>query len=302
MSPAPLSQHLRLGIQLPEVERTVHWSEYLHLAQLAENLGFESLWVGDHFLYRGDSRPERGPHEAWTLLAALAASTTHIALGPLVACTAFHPPAVLAKMAATVDNISAGRLVLGLGAGWNEPEFAAFGLPFDNRASRFEEALTIISTLGRGERCTFRGRFYDLDDAVLLPAPSQPLTLMVGSIGDRVLRSSLPHVHWWNTWYDWYGNTVEGFALLNTRISEMVRAVGRHPDSVQRSACVLVDVDPNATERVATENLRAVALDDLSDHLAGLAAAGANEVILVANPINAESMTMIATAMRRPRT
>lgn len=302
MSPAPLNKHVRLGIQLPEVERTVHWTEYLQLAQHAEDLGFESLWVGDHFLYRGDSRPERGPHEAWTLLAALAASTTHIALGPLVACTAFHPPAVLAKMAATVDNISAGRLVLGLGAGWNKPEFTAFGLPFDYRASRFEEALTIIRTLGRGERCTVRGRFYDLDDAVLLPAPHQPLTLMVGSIGDRVLKSSLPHVDWWNTWYDWYGNTVEGFALLNTRISEMVRATGRHPDSVQRSVCVLVDVDPNATERVATGNLQAVPLDDLPGHLTGMAAAGANEVILVANPINAESMSMIAAILGRSKT
>ncbi len=298
MPTTPLSPSLRLGIQLPEVERTVLWPEYRYLAQHAEELGFESLWVGDHFLYRNDGRPERGPQEAWTLLAALAATTSHIRLGPLVACTAFHAPAVLAKMAATIDAISGGRLILGLGAGWNEPDFTAFGLPFDHRASRFEEALSIITSLSRGQRCTFSGRFYDVDDAVLLPPPQRPITLMVGSIGDRVLKSSLPQVDWWNTWYDWYGNTIDGFAELNERVSKMVESVGRKPDAVLRSACVLVEVDPTATERVTDGDLQPVSLADLPEHLSGLAEAGADEAILVANPINANAMTQIANTLR----
>lgn len=294
LSPSP---RLRVGIQLPEVERTVRWPEYLDLARRAEDLGFDSIWVGDHLLYRGDGRPERGPQEAWTLLAAIAAVTNRVAFGPLVACTAFHPPGILSKMACTVDEISGGRLVLGLGAGWNEPEFRAFGIPFDRRASRFDEAFTAIRALTAGERSTMRGQFYDLDDAVVSPTPLQPVTLMVGSTGDRVLGTALPHVHWWNTWYDWYGNTVTGFADLNETISRRVEAGGRSPDAVRRSACVLVIADPAATERVSTSEAPGVLLDDLADHLRGLAEAGAHEAILVVNPINAWSMGRIAEVL-----
>ena len=121
---------MRVGVQLPEVEREVRWPEYLAMARAAEECGFDSIWLGDHLLYR-DAPAERGPWEAWTLLAALAAQTERVRLGPLVACAGFHPPGLLAKMAATIDEVSGGRFVLGLGAGWNREEFAAFGIPFD---------------------------------------------------------------------------------------------------------------------------------------------------------------------------
>src|SRR5207248_1432520 len=153
--PRPLS----VGIQLPEVERRVGWPEYVTMARAAEAVGFDSIWVGDHLLYRGDGRPERGPLEAWTLLSGLAAVTERVRLGPLVACAGFHAPGLLAKMAATVDEISGGRLVVGLGAGWNGAEFRAFGLPFDHRASRFEESFTILLRLLSAERVTYSGRF-----------------------------------------------------------------------------------------------------------------------------------------------
>ena len=120
---------LKVGIQLPEVEREVRWPELLDMTRAIEDLGFDSVWVGEHLLYRWADRPPRGPWEAWTLLAAIAASTSRIELGPLVACTNFHNPALLAKQAATIDEISGGRFVLGLGAGWNETEFRAFGYP-----------------------------------------------------------------------------------------------------------------------------------------------------------------------------
>src|ERR671931_2327264 len=115
-----MPRQLRIGGQLPEVEREVRWPEYLAIARAAEESGFESIWVGDHLLYRGDGGPERGPWEAWTQLGALAAVTERVRLGPLVACTAFHPPALIARMAASVDEVSGGRLVLGIGAGWNK--------------------------------------------------------------------------------------------------------------------------------------------------------------------------------------
>src|ERR1700712_492729 len=117
------------------------------MARAAEECGFASVWVGDHLLYRGDGRPERGPWEAWTMLSALAASTERVMLGPLVACAAFHPPGLIAKMAATIAEVSDGRFVLGLGAGWNAAEFAAFGLPEERRVSRFEESFAIVRGL-----------------------------------------------------------------------------------------------------------------------------------------------------------
>ena len=155
------------GSSSPRSERQVGWPEYLAIARAAEEVGFDSIWVGDHLLYR---EPERGPWEAWTLLAALAAATERVRLGPLVACTAFHPPGLIAKMAATIAEVSGGRFVLGLGAGWSRDEFAAFGLPYDHRVSRFEEAFTIIRGLLAGERVTLAGRYWSAEDAVLLPA------------------------------------------------------------------------------------------------------------------------------------
>ena len=119
MIPRTPGRPIGVGIQLPEVEREVRWPELLAMARAAESGGFDSIWLGDHLLYRGDGRPERGPWEAWTLLAALAAATERVRLGPLVACAGFHAPGLIAKMAATIDEVSGGRFVLGLGAGWN---------------------------------------------------------------------------------------------------------------------------------------------------------------------------------------
>ena len=140
---------MKVGVQLPEAERVVRWPEVLAMARAAEEVGFESIWLGDHLLYRGDGREERGPWEVWTQLAAIAAVTERVALGPLVACASFHPPGLIAKMAASVDDISGGRFVLGLGAGWNETEYRAFGLPYDHRVSRFEESFEIVRRAGR---------------------------------------------------------------------------------------------------------------------------------------------------------
>ena len=147
------------------------------------------------------------------MLAAIAASTNRIRLGPLVAATAFHSPPMLAKLAATVDEISGGRLVLGLGAGWNETEFRAFGFPFDRRIDRFEEAFTIIRTLLREGRIDFHGTFYSVEDCVLDPMPVRPggPPLMLGSIGDRMMRIGLPHVDSWNVWWSDYRNNPADF-------------------------------------------------------------------------------------------
>ena len=278
---------LQIGIQLPEVEREVRWPELLAIARTAEAAGFDSLWVGDHMLYRGDGRPERGPWDVWTVLAALAASTERVRLGPLVASTAFHPPGLLARMTATIDEVSAGRFVLGLGAGWNETEFRAFGIPFDYKVARFEEAFTIIRRLLARETVTLEGRFYRVEEAVLLPRPHRRVPLMVGSAGPRVVGIASPHADWWNCWYSWYGNSPAGFAELSARFEGDFR----------RSACVLVVVDGGAGERPVEDDAPPVELAALAEHLEALAEAGADEAILVLDPIDERSVAAVAEAL-----
>jgi len=292
---------LRVGIQLPEVERDVRWPEYLAMARVAEEVGFDSIWLGDHLLFRGDGRPERGPWEAWTLLAALAAATERITLGPLVACAGFHPPGLLAKMAATLDEVSCGRFVLGLGAGWNATEFRAFGIAYDHRVERFAESFAIIRELLAGKRASLDGKFFQVQDAVLLPPPHRFIPLMIGSNGPRMLALTLPHVHAWNTWYDSYGNSVDGFAALNERITDAAVAAGRAPRDIARSACVLVVVDPAAGERPSTPEAPGIAPERLEDHLRELTEAGADEVILVVSPITEHSIRLLGEIAGRVR-
>jgi len=282
---------VRVGVQLPEVERDVRWTEVVALARAVEQSGFDSVWVGDHLLYRGSGRSERAPWDSWTQLAALAAATARIELGPLVAATAFHPPGLLARMAASIDEISGGRFVLGIGAGWNEPEFRAFGIPFDRLASRFEESFDIVRRLLAGERVTFSGQFQRVDDAVLLPRPGRRVPIMVGSNGARVLAFALPHVAAWNAWYSWYGNTPEGFAARNADVDGACRRAGREPRAVRRSACVLVAMGAGG-ER--PHECPAVPVERVAAHLKELAEAGADEAILVIDPINEASVRGIA--------
>jgi alkanesulfonate monooxygenase SsuD/methylene tetrahydromethanopterin reductase-like flavin-dependent oxidoreductase (luciferase family) len=289
-----VTRSFRVGVQLPEAEREVRWPEYLAMARAAEECGFESIWLGDHLLYRDDGREERGPWEVWTLLAAIAAVTERAAVGPLVACTSFHPPGLIAKMAATVAEVSGGRLVLGLGAGWNETEYRAFGLPYDHRVSRFQESFEIVRRLLDGERVTLAGRFWQTEDAVVLPRPPGRVPLMIGSNGERMLSIALPHVDWWNTWYARYGNTVEGFAELNDRISAAAELAGRDPSEVGRSAAVLVELDPAAVKRPHSDkDVRPVAPEELRGHLRALAEAGADEAILILRPVTEQSIRTI---------
>jgi probable F420-dependent oxidoreductase len=292
-----VSPPLRIGIQLPEVERSVRWPEVRTIALAAEECGFDSVWLGDHLLYRGDGRPERAPWDAWTELAALAAVTSRVRLGPLVAATAFHAPGILARAAASVDEVSGGRLVLGIGAGWNETEFRAFGFPFDRRVSRFAESFEVVRRLLAGERVSFSGAFVSVEDAVLLPRPARRVPLMVGANGERILSIALPHADAWNTWYAPYGNTVDGFAAANERVTALCERVGRDPREVERSACVLVAVDGGAGER--PHDVPPVQPAALGAHLRELEAAGANEAILVVDPITEASVRALAAALGR---
>jgi alkanesulfonate monooxygenase SsuD/methylene tetrahydromethanopterin reductase-like flavin-dependent oxidoreductase (luciferase family) len=289
---------LRVGVQLPETERLVGWPELVRMARAAEAVGFDSIWLGDHLLYRGDGGVERGPWEVWTMLAGLAAVTDRVDLGPLVACTAFHPPGVIAKMATCIDEISDGRFVLGLGAGWNEAEFRAFGLPSDRLVSRFEEAFAIIRALVAGERVTLDGTYTVADDLVLHPTPTRRPRLMVGSTGPRMLRITLPYVDAWNTWYDEFENLPAKFAVLNRRVLESVEEAGRDPASVESSACLSVSLgsSPSARPRDAVIPI-GPGVSEVAAALVELAASGADEAILVVNPITEASITTLGDAL-----
>lgn len=294
-----MTRPLKVGIQLPEVERVVRWPELREMAELAERIGLDSVWVGDHLLYREDGKPDRGPWEAWSLLSALAAVTERVDLGPLVAATGFHSPAMLAKKAATIEDISNGRLILGLGAGWNRPDYDAFGFPYDRRVSRFEEAFTIIRELLRAGRSDFDGSFYSLDRGQILPRGPREAgpPLMVGSMGERMLAITLPHVDAWNAWGPWFGNTVEGYRQLHAKIDAACREAGRDPATLERTVALVVAL-PGALGRgssVSEEAFEPIPGD--ADHLAAtlraFADAGVGHVQLVLDPITVDSIAAL---------
>jgi alkanesulfonate monooxygenase SsuD/methylene tetrahydromethanopterin reductase-like flavin-dependent oxidoreductase (luciferase family) len=214
------------------------------MAQTAEAVGFDSIWLGEHLIYHYPGTDARGPWECWTMMAAIAAETSRIEIGPLVACTSFHNPAHLAKMAATLDEISGGRLILGLGAGWYEHEYRAYGYPYDHRVGRFEEAFTIIRTLLREGEIDFEGTYYSARDCQLLPRGPRPggPPLMVGSFGDRMLKITLPYVDSWNAWFADFGSTPEGLKELLAKIDAACEAVGRDPKTLERTAAVYVQL------------------------------------------------------------
>jgi len=294
---------LKVGIQLPEVEREVRWPELLDMTRAIEDLGFDSVWFGEHLLYRWEDRPSRGPWEAWTMLAAIAAATSRIELGPLVACTNFHNPALLAKQAATIDEVSGGRFVLGLGAGWNEAEFAAFGFPYDHRIDRFEEAFTIIRTLLREGAIDFDGRWYQARDCELLPRGPRPAgpPLMIGSLGPRMLRATMPYADAWNAWFNDTDNRPEGIPPVRDRVDAACRAVGRDPTEVERTVAVLVRM-PGGSGRLQGDQRHVIRPQPgdpsaLAETLRAFAREGISGVQLVLDPITIESIVAVAPVL-----
>ena len=291
---------LKVGIQLPEVERVVRWPELAEMARAAEGIGLDSIWVGDHLLYRDRGAEPVGPWEAWSQLAALAAITSRVSIGPLVASTSFHDPAMLAVKANAVDEISGGRLILGLGAGWNETEYRAFDFAFDHRVSRFEEAFTIIRRLLREGSVNFAGSYFTVRDLPLVPPPHRPAgpPLLIGSTGPRMLDITLPYVDAWNAWFISFDNSVEGYLPLRDRIDEACRGVGRTPAEVERTLALLIAF-PDAIGRQAGEGeplpdaIPGADPQALAATLRTFADAGVGHVQLVLDPITVDSIAAL---------
>ena len=295
---------LLVGVQLPEVEYTYTWPQLAEMAQVAEDIGLDSIWMGDHLMYRyrDATLAPRGPFESWTTLAALAATTSRVQLGHLVASALFHTPPMIAKMAATVDQISRGRFVLSLGAGWHEPEYRGFGIPFDHRFSRFAEAYQIIREMLTTGQCTFRGEYYTIEEALLFPSPVQPggLPIMIGSSGQRMLELTLPTVQMWNAWSQDYGGTFAGLTDLLARVDSICEQVGRDPATLIKTVAPLVAM-PGAQGRLS-EYGSPPALDGsdprrLAADLHRFAELGIRHVQLVLDPINATSIASLQPAL-----
>lgn len=262
---------------------TEPYRHYQALAQAAEATGFASFWLPDHVIFRFPEQEERGTWEAYTFLSALAAVTKSITLGPLVACTSFRNPALLAKMADTLDEISDGRSILGLGAGWHEPEYAAFGYPFDHLAGRFEEALKIIVPLLHVGQVDFTGTYYQAHNAKLLPRGPSPKgpPIWIGAKRPRMLRLVAQYADAYNTvWHLDPAKVTEPYQHLKDACAE----VGRDPASIALTAGTVVHVlEPGATPDPERKAITGTA-EEVAAKLRGFAAVGVAHLVVILAP------------------
>ncbi len=294
---------IKVGLILPDTERemggeTPRWADIAAMARFGEEAGFDSLWVFDHLIYRPAGLEPQGPWECWSNLAALAAITSRVEIGPVVCCTSFRNPALLAKIAGTVEEISGGRLVLGLGAGWNPPDYAEFGFPFDHRVSRFEEALIIIHGLLRNSTIDFDGTYYSARDCELRPrgprASGPPI--LIGSSAPRMLGLLAKYGDIWNAWAL---QTVDEIIEHRDIVDAAMLTADRDPVSVERTVALLLDL-PTATGRPSEETkvgFKARSPEEIAEHLLKYAEAGISHVQLMLDPNTMAGMKWAAQAL-----
>lgn len=261
------------------------FQDVLALAQHVERSGWDGFWYADHFMPNAEDTSAPWP-EAWTTLSAIAALVPRLRIGTLVTGNTYRHPAVLAKMAATLDHISQGRVVLGLGAGWQENEHQQYGLDFfdvPERLARLDEACQLINALYRNTKANFNGRFYQLRDASLEPKPvQQPLPIMVGGGGEKVtLRITAAHAHEWNVW-----GTVDTLKHKMTVLDEHCATLGRNPKEIARSAVALLFMseDRAFVEKMRSAELQQAAIigtvDEVADIVRQYEAIGVDELIV----------------------
>lgn len=270
------------------------------MCRTAEDIGFDSIWMPDHLLYRSPGEETTGPWECWSVLSAVAAITSQVEIGPLVLCTSFRNPALIAKMAATIDEVSNGRLILGLGAGWNEPEYSAYGFPFDHRLERFDEAFTIIRKLLREGQVDFTGKFYQARDCELRPRGPRPQgpPLMIGSRGPKLLRKTMAYADSWNGWGAWFGNRGPGIDPFQAEVDAACREVGRDPAEVERTCAVFIRM-PNAEGEIdPVENDVMGSPEEMAELLRDFASHGVTHLQVLLDPNTVESVEAFAPVLK----
>lgn len=268
------------------------------IVRQAEADGFDSVWLADHLFYRDPDEPTRGVWECWTMLAALAEATQRVEIGTLVLCNSLRNPAVLAKMATAADEVSGGRLILGIGAGWNESEYRAFGLPFDHRVDRFEEALQILRPLLRDGHANFAGTYYQARDCEDLPRGprSDGPPLLVGGEGPRMLRLTAQYADLWNIGYMGTPDTMVGpFA----RIGAACREVGRDPATLGITAFIgLWFPDLQEKKPGFCDNPLSGTAQDIAAALRGYAELGVLHVMFQCAPYTQAARERLAEAVQ----
>jgi alkanesulfonate monooxygenase SsuD/methylene tetrahydromethanopterin reductase-like flavin-dependent oxidoreductase (luciferase family) len=296
---------MRIGIVLPIAEEdgaagVPDYPAIRGMAVGAEAAGLDSVWVFDHLLFRSGGETS-GIHECWTILAAVAEATRRVDLGTLVMCTGFRNAALLAKMAATLDHISAGRLILGLGAGWHDPEYEAFGFPTDHKVSRFGESLAVITSLIRTGRADLAGRYVQARNAVLLPPARPDLPILVAAKGPRMLELTARHADAWNL--AWFGGPDERLARVRGELLDACRRVGRDPARLAITVGVSVryrDPGAGAAEPPSSPALTGT-VEAIAAGLAAHAAIGVDHLIAVLEPSTPETLAAFAEAVTRYR-
>lgn len=271
-------------------------------------MGFDSVWTEDHLLLQDDGR-YLATWEATTTLAAIAASTQRLDVGFMVVATIFRNPALLAKLAVTIDEISGGRLILGVGAGWSHFELNTFGYPADLLVTRFGEAFTILRSLISGKRVTYAGRYYSVKDAEILPKGPrvEGPGLMIGSKGNRMLQMTLPHVQGWNGHWSWPDvmNRPAGFGRLSKRVDNICHQVGRVPSDVWRSASVYVALLGATGHGIYRIPAGITPLsgppERLAQEFADFAEAGADHLQLLLDPLNEASVEVVGEVLHHLR-
>ena len=275
------------------------WPAIRSFARSAEAHGLDSVWMFDHFFHKPSSGPIAGQLEAWTVVSALAAATERVEIGTLVLCSSFRSPTLVAKMAATADEISGGRLILGLGAGWHDAEYDAFGFPKDHRVERFEEALQVIVPLVRGETVTFEGDYVTTRDAVLEPPPSRDIPILVAAFGPRMLGLTARYADAWNT--AWFGAPDERLRERLEALDAALAAEGRDPATLERTIGIEVrdlELVPPAEEDGEDRAFEG-SVDELAEALAAYDELGIGHLIVVLQPMTEASLERLALTLAR---
>jgi alkanesulfonate monooxygenase SsuD/methylene tetrahydromethanopterin reductase-like flavin-dependent oxidoreductase (luciferase family) len=289
-------QQMKIGIILDISEdsldgRTPTFRDLREMALISERVGFDSLWLADHLIYRFPNQAESAPWETLTMLSALAAVTTRITLGSLVLSTSFRPPAMLAKMADALDEISEGRFILGLGAGWHQPEYEAFGYPFDHLASRFDEAMQIIVPLLREGHVDFQGQYYQVRNCVLRPrgpSPAGPRILVAGR-RPRMLQLTARDADAWNT--AWHTNA----AIAKERFDELRQVcttIGRDPASIEMTVGTDVRLHPRK-EDGSTDRAISGTPEEIASRLQAFAGVGTSHLFVALDAVTPASIEQL---------
>ena len=288
-----------LGGEPPE-GRTPRFADILAQAQAAERLGFDSFWLADHLIYRFPNEPEVGCWEVFTFLSGVAAATSRIQLGPLVACVSFRNQALLAKMADSLDEISNGRFILGLGAGWHKPEYDAFGYPFDHLASRFEEALQIIAPLLHEGKVDFHGQYYEAPNTVLRPRgpTARGPRMWIGSHRPRMLELTARYADAWNT--VWHKHAA-GVEKVYPDMLAACEKVGRDPATLELTAGTLVHVLAPGEQPPAVEEGKDPGIvgepEAVAEELRAFAAVGVKHLVCQFTPDGVEGIERFAQVL-----